>query len=270
MTDDSPSSSNKMNPDLESQSPSPKPSQRNFSSILNEHVEHHNAAIPLAWQSFITGLVDLILYSRSQVWVGFQTGNMVQFSGNIAQFMLPDYQRHPLKTLMRILSIVAFFLGSFVSSVGGRYVGDRTRKWLFINSVLQSCLLWGAAGILLSRPEYEQPTFDYFPAVLTLAAWSLGMQAAASQKLTSPHFATTVAFTATITQIASDPNLFKLRSPTRDKRMVGIVCLCIGAGVGEMLLYADTNLRGAMAIVAGFKLIQAFMWFLPKASPPPQ
>lgn len=193
---------------------------------------------------------------------------MVQFSGNIAQYMLPDSERQPLLTLERVLSIVSFFLGSFVASIGAKYCGDRTRKWLFLNSVLQSCLLWGAAAILLTRPEDEMPTFDYFPAILTLSAWSMGMQAAAAQKLTSPHFATTVAFTATITQIASDPNLFKLKSAVRDKRLVGIVSLCVGAGVGEMLLYANTNLRGAMAIVAGFKLIQAFMWFLPKPSPP--
>ena len=114
---------------------------------LNEHVEHQNCLIPLAWQSFLTGLLDLLLYSRSQVWVGFQTGNMVQFSGNIAQFMLPHDETYPLMTLERVLSVVAFFLGSFSGSFGGRYFGTRTRKWLFISSILQSLLLWGAAGI---------------------------------------------------------------------------------------------------------------------------
>ena len=235
---------------------------------LNEHVEHQNCLVPLAWQSFLTGLLDLLLYSRSQVWVGFQTGNMVQFSGNIAQFMLPHNENYPLMTLERVLSVVAFFLGSFSGSFGGRYFGTRTRKWLFISSILQSLLLWGAAGILLSRPEDEMPTFNYYPAVITLSAWSMGMQSVASQKLTSPAFATTVAFTATLTQIASDPALLKLRSKPRDTRLIAIVSLCIGAGVGEMLLYAKTNLRGSIAIVAGFKLIQGFLFFIPKASPP--
>ncbi|EIM21138.1 hypothetical protein WALSEDRAFT_54722 [Wallemia mellicola CBS 633.66] len=258
------------NVDEESQTPtpSPRPEKRSLSDFLNEEVEHNNSTIPLAWQSFLTGFIDLILYSRSQVWVGFQTGNMVQFSGNIAQYMLPDYIREPLLTLERVISICAFFLGSFMSARLANYFGGRTRKSLFISSVIQSCFLWGASAILLTRPEDELPTFRYFPAVLALAAWSMGMQSGASQKLTSPAFATTVAFTATLSQIASDPNIFKLRSAARDTRMIGIVSLCIGAGVGEMFLYAKTNLRGGLAVVAGFKLLQAFMWFLPKASQP--
>ncbi|KAJ1027034.1 hypothetical protein NDA18_003054 [Ustilago nuda] len=60
-------------------------------SYLNDEIDHGAANVPLAWQAFLTGMVDMLLYSRSQVWLAFQTGNMVQFSSNIAQFIIPEY-----------------------------------------------------------------------------------------------------------------------------------------------------------------------------------
>jgi len=105
----------------------------------------------------------------------------------------------------------------------------------------------------------------------------------------------TVAFTATLTQIASDPYLFALtlapiekyrssrqernqqqsghleagekgqvaqppKAPKtlgRDRRLLGIFALCVGAGVAECLLYSRAGVRGGMTVAAGFKLIQA-------------
>lgn len=103
----------------------------------------------------------------------------------------------------------------------------------------------------------------------------------------------TVAFTATLTQIASDPYLFALsfspvdkyrnsrlekqqaersleaaeskegrkarvlRTLGRDRRMLGILSLCTGAGVAECILYSRAGLRGGLTIAACFKLIQA-------------
>ena len=50
---------------------------------LQQDVSHDEASVPLAWQALLTGMVDALIYSRSQVWTGFQTGNMVQFSQNM-------------------------------------------------------------------------------------------------------------------------------------------------------------------------------------------
>lgn len=83
----------------------------------------------------------------------------------------------------------------------------------------------------------------------------------------------TVAFTATLSQIASDPYLFALTlSPFerlrkggskkpgmlgRDRRLLAIAALCTGAGVAECLLFSNAGLRGGVAIAAGFKGVQA-------------
>ncbi|CEH17262.1 hypothetical protein PANT_22c00308 [Ceraceosorus bombacis] len=173
-------------------------------------ISHDAASVPLAWMALLTGMVDALVYSRSQVWTGFQTGNMVQFSQNIAQWMLPQAEKFPLLTLERVLSILSFLLGSFLGALGGRRFGDRRRAWQVTTALIQSISLWGAAGILLSRPEDEAPSFRYYPGVIVLTAFSMGLQSISAQKLVSPAFATTVAFTATLTQIASDPYLFAL------------------------------------------------------------
>ncbi|PWY98629.1 inosine monophosphate dehydrogenase [Testicularia cyperi] len=237
-------------------------------SFFHDEIEHSAAAVPLAWQVLLTGMVDMLLYSRSVVWLGFQTGNMVQFSSNIAQYIIPGSERFPLLTLLRILSIIGFFLGSYIGFHLGRLFGHQKRSWLVFSSLIQSAFLWGAAGILLSRPKDEMPNFEYWPGVIVLVAISMGMQSILSQKLVSPAFATTVAFTATLTQVASDPYLFALmpseKTRGRDRRMLAIVALCVGAGVGESILHTSADLCGGVAICAAFKIVLAFLWLVPQ------
>lgn len=40
----------------------------------SETITHEEASIPLAWQALLTGLVDALIYGRSAIWTGFQTG----------------------------------------------------------------------------------------------------------------------------------------------------------------------------------------------------
>lgn len=276
-----------------------------FETVQNratDSISHEDSTIPLAWQALLTGLVDALIYSRSQIWTGFQTGNMVQFSQNIAQFILPNAERFPLLTLERSLSVSSFIFGSFLGGKLGDHFGHSKRGWVAFSAFLQSCLLFGAAGILLSRPENETPTFQFWPPIIVLTSLSMGMQSVSAQKLSSPAFATTVAFTATLTQIASDPFLFHLsfspieqvraswkerknrqrsgsiegqrkdndekpkpikpKSLGRDRRMFGIFMLCTGAGIAECFLYSRAGLRGGMTIAAAFKMVQAILWFI--------
>ena len=78
----------------------------------------------------------------------------------------------------------------------------------------------------------------------------------------------TVAFTATLSQIASDPYLFTLvpsaNTRGRDRRLLAIVMLCVGAGVGESFLHTSAGLRGGVTICAGFKLVLALLWLVSK------
>jgi hypothetical protein len=43
----------------------------------SETITHEESTIPLAWQALLTGLVDALLYGKSTIWTGFQTGEWV-------------------------------------------------------------------------------------------------------------------------------------------------------------------------------------------------
>lgn len=151
-------------------------------SMLHDLITAENATIPLAWMSLLTGLVDGAVYAHFQVWVGFQTGNIVQFSMNIAEFIYPwSPQSYPLLTLMRALSFTSFFLASFLGARVGKKCGEKKRWYLMVSSILQGLILFGASGILFSRPNGEEPTFQYAPAVIVLVAFSMVSERAGTQ-----------------------------------------------------------------------------------------
>lgn len=242
--------------------------------------------------ALLTGLIDGLLYSRTNVWVGFQTGNLVQFSMNLASYIYTNPSakeaRNPLLTTERLLSFTAFFLASFLGGIIGKRVGERKRIWLITSSLIQGIILFGGAAILLSRPREEEPTWRYYPAVIVLVAFNMGLQSILAQKLSSPVFSTSVAYTATLTQIASDPQLFKaslsfvplpssLSSTSRwrtrlqdkqvkgrDHRILAIIMLTLGGGIAQSLLDSSVGLKGGVAIGAACKVFLAILWCLPK------
>lgn len=121
---------------------------------------------------------------------------MVQFSQNIAQYMLPDAERYPLETLERAVSVTSFIFGSFIGATIGQKFGHQTRGWVSFSAFLQSLMLWGAAAILLALPDDVQPSFQYWPPIIMFTAMSMGLQSVTAQKLSSPAFATVSVFTS--------------------------------------------------------------------------
>lgn len=104
--------------------------------------------------------------------------------------MLPNAERNPLLTLERAIVIIAFFLGSFFGNQLGNRLGHRNRTYLILTTFIQSCFLFGASGIALSRPEGEVPTFTWWPPIMMFCAMSFGLQSIAGQKMVSAPFAT--------------------------------------------------------------------------------
>lgn len=153
---------------------------------LNETLEHDASTVPLAWMALLTGLVDGAVYSRAEIWTGFQTGNTVQVALGITTYIFPltstAIPRAPLLLLLRSLSLLAFFLAGIVGSRVGEAWGHRRRAYLVASSVVQSALLFGAAGILWTRPEGEELTYRYWPGVILLIAFSMVSPARTSRK----------------------------------------------------------------------------------------
>jgi uncharacterized membrane protein YoaK (UPF0700 family) len=211
-----------------------------------------------------------------------------------AQYILPQAsaQRDALRTTERAAAIFAFVLGSFLAARIASRIGERKRAWLVLSSFLQSVLLWAAAGLALSRPKDEEPSFRFFPAIFFCTSLSFGMQSLTAQKMASPvsdsasrctipvvshisfndvqAWATTVAYTATLTQLAADPYISAVlpssQTRGRDLRILSIVMLCFGAGVAECWLNTSLQFNGSVAVCAAFKLLLALLWLLPKGS----
>jgi len=89
-----------------------------------------------------------------------------------AQFMLPNAETKPLQTLERVVVITSFFLGSFFGNTIGNKLGHRSRSYLVLTTMIQAALVFGASGIMLSRPESEEPTFQYWPAIMMFVSSS--------------------------------------------------------------------------------------------------
>lgn len=88
-------------------------------------------------------------------------------------------------------------------------------------------------------------------------------------------FSTSVAFTATLTQLASDPHLFTPRLSFigshkevkgRDLRLFALASLALGGGLAQTLLDSDAGLRGGMTVAAAFKVVLAGLWWISKGS----
>ncbi|PWN24568.1 hypothetical protein BDZ90DRAFT_100078 [Jaminaea rosea] len=256
------------------------PSWRQMDATL----DHTSSLLPLTLLALLTGLIDGLLYSRTSVWIGFQTGNIVQFSMGVASFIYAPYHPVPadegLLTGLRAISFVSFFTASWVGSLAARQGGKgrgRKRWFLIASSVVQALLLFGAAGILWSKQEGEEVTYRWFGPVIMLVALSMGLQSILSSGLSSPIFSTSVAYTATLTQLASDPHLFTPRlsflcsSPAkaaevkgRDLRILALAALALGGGVSQSLLISDAGLRGGLTVAAGLKVLLGALWLIPR------
>lgn len=102
-----------------------------------------------------------------------------------------------------------------------------------------------------------------------------GLQSILAQKLSSPVFSTSVAYTATLTQIAADPHLWKPRLSLlghkevrgRDLRVLAIMSLALGGGLAQTFLDSrTTGIRGGVMVSAGFKVVLSLLWLWPKGA----
>jgi uncharacterized membrane protein YoaK (UPF0700 family) len=282
----------------------------------SETISPEDATVPFAWQALLTGLIDGLLYSRSMVWTGFQTGNLVQTTQGITSLFYKTGDKEPLLVLLRSLSVISFFIGSFIGARVGARWGEKTRGWQTFSAFIQAISLFGAFALLMTRPDDAAIDYQHWPGVIVMTAFSMGLQSISAQKMVSGAFATvcdgciclciselgtnnntrpvqTIAFTASLTQISSDPWLFALsfapidmyrekkaskkcrqdnleadapppssppkapRTLGRDQRIFALFALCFGAAISEYLLHSPAGCRGGLAVSGGFKLILA-------------
>lgn len=233
--------------------------------------------MPLSLQCIITGLADSATYTLTKSWLGFMTGNLVQVVIFTYDAVLPsDSNAGSDAEIMAKLVACA-------SSIAGYTIGCQVTA-LIIERLLQHqhrrlmiCLisLWRAfltLSVVLLGMRFSsfrlQETLSWL--VIGLLSTSLGSQATYSIALATP-FSNTVVFTATLTEVASDPYLPLLRLSTPNKfRLLSIFGLLKGAALSQSILKVMTKgaqrntyhaVQNALFVVAAMELSLALAWY---------
>lgn len=177
--------------------------------------------------TFSTGIVDAVGYlGLDKVFAGNMTGNVVILGMALAG-------ADDLPWIGPLLALFAFMLGAVV---GGRVLrpvaaGWTTRTtWLFgVVGAVQAAL---AATLFITAGAPPQP-WEYL--VTFFLAASMGMQAATARHIAVKDV-TTVVVTSTITGFAADSRLAGGTGQPWIRRLLAIVLIAAGAGVGALLL----------------------------------
>jgi uncharacterized membrane protein YoaK (UPF0700 family) len=124
-----------------------------------------------------------------------------------------------------------FVLGGFLPGQVGNYFGPRKRRWLIATSIIQTTLVFIAAGIQHAGPS---PVPDKGPealAVISLLAFSSGAQVAMARGLQITEITTAMA-TAAYVDIFIDEKMFEKRNRRRNRRIAFLLSLFAGSFAG--------------------------------------
>jgi uncharacterized membrane protein YoaK (UPF0700 family) len=124
-----------------------------------------------------------------------------------------------------------FVLGGFLPGQVGNYFGPRKRWWLILTSILQTSLVFAAAGIQYRGPDPVPESGPQALAVISLLAFSSGAQVAMARGLQITEITTAMA-TAAYVDIFIDENMFEKRNRRRNRRIAFLISLFAGSFAG--------------------------------------
>jgi len=200
-------------------------SSRPLRSNYFAHPVHGPLPAILLVLTFGTGLIDAIsLLGLGRVFVANMTGNIVFIGFALAG--APGYSLWG-----SLVAIGGFLLGA---SVGGvviaRFAGHRGK--LLRNALIVQLALFVAALAVSLSSVSPLPIAPQL-VIVALGSVALGIQNAVVRQLAVPDMTTTV-LTMTLTGIGSD--LRKKDVATAIRRLIAVLAMLIGAGVGAILV----------------------------------
>lgn len=192
----------------------------------------------------IAGFADATTYTLTQSWVGFMTGNLVQFIINCFNLAVPpsvndgiSHGEDRRRLVLNLSALVGFTIGcQLTANAVKRIANDRTLRitlallQLFRSTCTFIIVLGGAW-----RPSFRlQGSLAWL--VIAILSSNLGCQASYSTFLNTP-FSNTVVFTATLASVTSDVGipLFRLSKGSQLK-LLSIVGLLVGAVLSQIFL----------------------------------
>ncbi|THC90221.1 hypothetical protein EYZ11_010321 [Aspergillus tanneri] len=227
-----------------------------FSQLWKESVDPKHTDLVCLLLCLVTGLCDSSAYNVWSCFLAMQTGNTI-FLGLGASNQPSNKPWGWLKSLM---SIAAFFVGSFLFSNITRRVGATRRAVALIEADLTPHT---AGDISLTGGRLF---LELIPIAL-LAFQSAG--SITSSRSLGYNEIPTVVLTSVYFDVASDPKLAQapMANPKRNRRIGGVVCLLVGAIMGGWLSRSRGEMQSALWIAAGFKFVTGLGWLLWKGKP---
>jgi uncharacterized membrane protein YoaK (UPF0700 family) len=192
---------------------------------------HLNHSLPflLHIATAITGLIDAISYlALGHVFTANMTGNVVFLAFAVAG--APG-----LSITRSLTALVAFFAGAFM---GGRVAtllsGVFAPSWITTALSLEPALLLVATLAAINFRDSSESSFQLY-SIIVLTACAMGIRNATVRKIAIPDLTTTV-LTLTITGLAADSRFAGGTSPRWRRRLLAVLLMFTGAGLGTLLL----------------------------------
>ncbi|PWN96421.1 hypothetical protein FA09DRAFT_331308 [Tilletiopsis washingtonensis] len=215
-------------------------------------VDSPAARLALTTQCFIAGFGDAAVYAPVKTWIAFMTGNLTQLMiSSVALLFLrvrpstsassEESSMHSSRVILSAGSVVGFALGAFLSQQAVLRFGAAQRARLAGTHLVGALIVLAVAGIMSRGYDLQS---DVAPYLIGALACTMGAQAVVGQRSGNAPYATTVVFTATLTQVFADPLFPYLGAPGR-RRVVTILALLLGSGSAQCVLELLKDSRAA-------------------------
>lgn len=159
------------------------------------------------------------------------------------------------------MALGLFIAGAYVTGQLGHLIGRRRRLWLLFCNLIQTGMVFTAAGL-----QYAHGTDLGGPTTLgciALLAFAAGSQVVQSRSLEMTEITTAMA-TAAWLDLIIDRNLFAAKNRSRNRRVGFLAALVLGTLAGAYM-FKNVGSPAALAVSGAGKLLVTVMFFFSPA-----
>lgn len=230
-------------------------SSHRFKRYMTAKIDPKHGDLVLLVCFLVTGLLDSSAVNVWGAFVSMQTGNSIYLGLGVVR---PSSSTRWIRSLV---SIGAFCFGAFCFSRFHRAFGPKTR-WVLVVSFAVQLLMIITAALVETFAPLEDSSVDWKIIIpLGITAFQSSGQAVVSRALEFNSM-TSVVLTSSYVDLFSDPNLFSgiTQDAERNRKVVAILLLVLGAVFGGLFAHSDFGIAGAMWMAAVVKAGIVVAW----------
>lgn len=186
--------------------------------------------------------------------------------------VLPEANGDMFVTANIGIALGFFLAAAWLTGQLGHVIGARRRCWLVLCNLLQTALVFAAAGLqYVHRSPRGELALDGAQAPSTL--WAIGLLATAagsqvvqSRSLRMTEISTAMA-TAAWVDLMIDPELFALKNRSRNRRIGFLAALVLGTLTGAFI-FRRVGSPAALVVSGAGKLLVTVMYLFSGADKP--